>query len=51
MKTYEINPRDAIHLATALIFESSEIISSDTDFDNIKEIKRIDPKNYRQSND
>ncbi len=47
MKKYEINPRDAIHTATALISESDEIISSDTDFEKIKEIKRIDPKNYR----
>ena len=27
--------------------ESDEIIASDTDFEKIKEIKRIDPKNYR----
>lgn len=46
MKKYEINPRDAIHAATSLISES-DIISSDTDFDKIKEVKRIDPKNYK----
>lgn len=40
MKKYEINPRDAIHLATALSCKSNEIISEDKVFDKIKEIKR-----------
>ncbi len=38
---YSINPRDAIHAATAIINNISEIISDDSDFDVIKEIKRI----------
>jgi putative PIN family toxin of toxin-antitoxin system len=41
MKIYDINPRDAIHLATALSCKSEEIISEDKIFDKIKEIKRI----------
>jgi len=41
MKIYDINPRDAIHLATALSCKSDEIISEDKIFDKIKEIKRI----------
>lgn len=40
MKKYEINPRDAIHLATALSCKSEEILSEDKVFDKIKEIKR-----------
>jgi uncharacterized protein len=40
MKKYDINPRDAIHLATALSSKSDEIISEDKVFNKIKEIKR-----------
>jgi uncharacterized protein len=40
MKKYDINPRDAIHLATALSCNSQEIISEDKIFDKIKLIKR-----------
>lgn len=47
MKTYNINPRDAIHAATALSCNSQEIISEDNVFDKIKEIKRINSKNYK----
>ena len=38
---YDINPRDAIHAATALKNNVKEIVSDDSDFDKIKEIKRI----------
>ena len=38
---YNIKPRDAIHVASALINGANEIISDDKDFDKIKEIKRI----------
>ena len=38
---YNIEPRDAIHAATALVNGIKEIISDDPDFDKIKEIKRI----------
>jgi len=41
MKDYKIlKPRDAIHLAAALNAGASVIVSDDSDFDNIKEIKR-----------
>ncbi len=40
MERYKIKPRDAIHIATALANNISEIISDDRDFDKIKEIKR-----------
>ncbi len=39
--TYSLNPRDAIHAATAIVNNIAEIISDDSDFDVIKEIKRI----------
>lgn len=38
---YSLGPRDAIHVATALINGIDEIISDDGDFDKIEEIKRI----------
>lgn len=44
LKKYNIKPRDAIHAATALHSGATEIISEDSDFDKIIEIKRIDPQ-------
>jgi uncharacterized protein len=41
MKNHEINPRDAIHLATAISCNCQDIISEDKVFDKIKEVKRI----------
>ena len=35
-----LKPRDAIHAATAILNNCSEIISDDPDFDKVKEIKR-----------
>ena len=35
-----LKPRDAIHLSAALSVNASEIISDDSDFDDIEEIKR-----------
>lgn len=35
-----LHPRDAIHLATALVAGVQTIVSDDADFDPIKEIKR-----------
>jgi len=40
---YNIGSRDAIHAASAIISGAIEIISDDSDFDKIKEIKRIKP--------
>lgn len=46
-ETNDINPRDAIHVATALLNNINEIISGDSDFDKIKGIKRIRPEKFR----
>ena len=43
IEEYNLKPRDAIHAATALVNGINEIISDDSDFDKIKEIKRIKP--------
>ena len=41
MKSYEsLKPRDAIHLSAALSVNVSTIVSDDSDFDDVKEIKR-----------
>lgn len=41
---YPLGSRDAIHAATAITNECKEIISDDSDFDKIKELKRIKVK-------
>lgn len=41
IEIYNLNPRDAIHIASAIISNCDGIVSDDSDFDNIKEIKRI----------
>ncbi|MBS3074032.1 type II toxin-antitoxin system VapC family toxin [Candidatus Pacearchaeota archaeon] len=38
---YSLDPRDAIHAATAIINGVREIASSDSDFDRVKELKRL----------
>ena len=43
VEKYKIKPRDAIHSATAINLNIKEIISEDSDFDKISELKRIDP--------
>jgi len=43
IEEYDLKPRDAIHAATAINMNISEIISDDDDFDKIKELKRINP--------
>ena len=40
MEKYEIKPRDAIHVATALENDIEIIVSYDRDFDKLEEIKR-----------
>lgn len=42
---YNLKPRDAIHAASAIINGINEIVSDDSDFDKIKEIKRISLEN------
>jgi hypothetical protein len=45
---YHLKPRDSIHLSCALERNISEIITDDTDFDGIKEIRRV-PLTYSPS--
>jgi len=41
IEKYNLKPRDAIHAASAIISGMKEIISDDSDFDKVKELKRI----------
>lgn len=41
IKRYNLEPRDAIHVATMKLNNINSIISQDDDFDKVKEIKRI----------
>src|SRR3989344_2802261 len=41
VEKYKLDPRDAIHAATAILNGCKEIISDDPDFDRVKELKRI----------
>ena len=41
IENYSIKPRDAIHIATAIVNDINQIASDDPDFDKIKELKRI----------
>ena len=43
MEKYNLNPRDAIHAATALLHNIPSLTSDDADFDKIVELKRIKP--------
>lgn len=36
-----LRPRDAIHAATAILHGEREIITDDSDFDKVKELKRV----------
>ncbi len=40
IKEYHLAPRDAIHAATAMTEKADAIVSTDTHFDKIKELKR-----------
>jgi predicted nucleic acid-binding protein len=40
IKEYHLAPRDAIHAATAIATRTETVISTDTHFDKIKELKR-----------
>ena len=44
---YDLKPRDAIHAASAIASGCNEIISDDSDFDKIKEIKRLSPEKFK----
>ena len=41
MEQFNLRPRDAFHLAAMQLFGIKEIVSDDSDFDKIKEIKRV----------
>ena len=41
VEKYFINPRDAIHAATAIMNKTEGIATDDSDFDRIKELKRV----------
>ncbi len=41
IEIYRIDPRDSIHAATAIIKNVTQFVSDDSDFDKIKEIKRM----------
>lgn len=47
MNSYGLKPRDAIHVATAILNNIREIISDDSDFDKVKELKRIPPEKFK----
>ena len=40
MEKYNLKPRDAIHASTAIINKCIYIVSDNTDFDKVKELKR-----------
>ena len=40
VEKYNLKPRDSIHVAAMILNKINEIVSSDSDFDNVKEIKR-----------
>jgi predicted nucleic acid-binding protein len=41
IERYNLGPRNAIHAATAITNGCKEIVSDDSDFDKVKELKRI----------
>ena len=42
MQRYPISPRDALHAASCIEVKATALITDDSDFDEIKEIKRIE---------
>lgn len=47
IEQYTLDPRDAIHIATALIKQIPIIISNDSDFTKVKEINVTSLENYK----
>jgi hypothetical protein len=43
MEKYGIRPRDAIHVAVALENKITTIVSYDKDFDDMNEVRRVEP--------
>jgi predicted nucleic acid-binding protein len=49
MERYGTKPRDSIHASSAISHGAKEIISSDPDFDKVKELKRIPIEKFKSS--
>ena len=47
---YGIDPRDALHAATCIENNITDIISDDPDFDKVSLLKRIGPSSFRLNN-
>ncbi|ARD85216.1 PIN-domain RNase, VapC-type toxin [Ferroplasma acidiphilum] len=47
MKKYKTYPRDSIHAATAITQKAAVVVSEDSDFDKITEIKRIGIREFK----
>lgn len=41
VERYNLHPRDAIHAASAIVYDVEGIVSDDPDFDSIRELKRM----------
>ena len=41
IEKYNLKPRDAIHAASAIKNQVKEIVSNDSDFDDMEELKRV----------
>ncbi|MEK6848530.1 MAG: type II toxin-antitoxin system VapC family toxin [Nanoarchaeota archaeon] len=41
LEKYNLEPRDSIHAATAILLGAKEFVSDDADFDQINELKRV----------
>lgn len=48
VESHGVRGRDAIHVASARRAGFSEIVSSDSDFDSLEIIRRVDPSTYSQ---
>lgn len=46
-KEYKLNIFDAVHVATAIVHKE-DIVSSDLMFERVKEVKRIDPREFKE---
>jgi hypothetical protein len=47
MKKYKTDPRDSIHAATAITQKAAVVISEESDFDKITEIKKIGIREFK----
>jgi predicted nucleic acid-binding protein len=41
LESYELKPRDAIHISSALLAADKEIVSDDSELDSVREITRL----------